>query len=160
MGKARVRLDLGTTWVVCLGTSWLSDGYELTSVRIDLGRTLTLGSTSTSVLGHFGPRSLLSFFQGPKWPRTKVTKDRIDSVTSVLRTDLSIEGPIWTGRVQCALFCACYDCDIMHWIARDGTTHTIMSTRADAIKVLWNATIFVVTKKNLNAFSVGSSKFT
>ena len=32
--------------------------------------------TSTSVLGHFGPQSLRSFFWGPNWPRTEVTEDR------------------------------------------------------------------------------------
>jgi len=46
--------------------------------------------TSTSVLGHFGPRSLQFFFRGPNWLRTEVTEDRFGWVTSVPRTELHI----------------------------------------------------------------------
>jgi len=45
--------------------------------------------TSTSVLGQFGTRSLRSFFKGPKWPETELTKDWSALTTLALRTDLS-----------------------------------------------------------------------
>ena len=46
---------------------------------------------------HFGRRSLRFFFEGPKWPRTVLTKDWTDSVTLALRTDLSIKRPARTS---------------------------------------------------------------
>jgi len=54
-------------------------------------------STSTSVLGHFGPRSLRSFFEdridrGPKWLKT----DLVESLRS-LGPNCTSEGPICTS---------------------------------------------------------------
>lgn len=39
---------------------------------------------------HFGPRSLRSILEGPKWPRFELTKDQIDSVTSSLGPDMYV----------------------------------------------------------------------
>ena len=58
---------------------------------------LYIGGTSTSVLGHFGPQSLRSFFEdrtdrGPKWLKT----DLVESLRS-LGPNCTSEGPICTS---------------------------------------------------------------
>jgi len=52
-------------------------------------------SVAAEIYVHFGLWSLRSSITSVLFGMTEVTKDRTDSVPSVLRTDLSIKGPIW-----------------------------------------------------------------
>jgi len=105
-------------------------------VQLDL-QYITRTVSDETVYIHFHTWSLGSgpFIEGPKWLRTELTKDRTDSVTSVLGTYLPIKGQIWTSIYEDITYVTA-----LQTVDCVANNHTGQFFSGDAVQCAWYRT--------------------